>query len=69
LQEAWVQGYRSVAPLSGEDVGMLPTFVMLRRLLLTAWIGSHAETSTAQEVIETYTDGTLVLAEEFLSKA
>jgi hypothetical protein len=42
---------------------------MLRRLLLTAWIGSHSETPTAQDVIETYTDGTLVLAEEFLARS
>jgi Ser/Thr protein kinase RdoA (MazF antagonist) len=47
---------------------MIPTFVMLRRLLLTAWIGSHAETPTAQDVIETHTDGTLSLADDFLSK-
>ncbi len=69
LEEAWIKGYRSVAPLSQEDASMLPTFVMLRRLLLTAWIGSHAETPTAQDVIETYTDGTLVLAEEFLARS
>ena len=69
LQEAWVHGYQQVAPLSKEEISMLRTFVMLRRLLLTAWIGSHAETPTAQEVIETYTEGTLVLAEEFLTQA
>ena len=68
LEDSWIQGYRSVAPLSEEDVKMIPTFVMLRRLLLTAWIGSHAETPTAQDVIETHTDGTLSLADDFLSK-
>ena len=47
---------------------MLPTFVMLRRLLLTAWIGSHAETPTATEVAETYTAGTLEIVEDFLSR-
>ena len=67
LEEAWIRGYRSVAPFSEENARMLPTFVMLRRLLLTAWIGSHAETPTATEVAETYTAGTLVLAENFLS--
>ena len=41
LQAAWVEGYRAVAPLSAEDEAELPTFVMLRRLLLVAWIGSH----------------------------
>ena len=68
LEEAWITGYRSVRPLSEEEAKMLPTFVMLRRLLLAAWIGSHAETPTATEVAETYTAGTLALAENFLSK-
>jgi Ser/Thr protein kinase RdoA (MazF antagonist) len=46
---------------------MLPTFVMLRRLLLTAWIASHAETPTAQEFGTGYTDGTIAIAERFLA--
>ena len=68
LEEAWISGYRSVAPFSEEDARMLPTFVTLRRLLLTAWIGSHAETPTATEVAETYTAGTLEIVEDFLSR-
>jgi len=39
-QAAWLRGYRSIAPLSAEDEDMLATFVMLRRLLLVAWMGS-----------------------------
>jgi len=66
LQDAWVEGYRTVAPLPAEDEAMLPTFVMLRRMLLTAWIASHPETPTAQELGEGYTAGTLMLAERFL---
>lgn len=66
LQDAWVAGYRSVSPLSNEDEFMLPTFVMLRRLLLTAWIASHAETPTAQELGAGYTDGTVALGQKFL---
>ncbi|SOD91892.1 phosphotransferase enzyme family protein [Caenispirillum bisanense] len=70
LQEAWVAGYREVAPLTAEDEAMLPTFVMLRRLLLTAWIASHSETPTAAAAGgAAYTDGTLVLADRFLSAA
>lgn len=67
LQAAWVSGYRSVAPLSTEDELMLPTFVMLRRLLLTAWVASHPETPAAQDVGPGYTDGTLAVAEHFLT--
>jgi Ser/Thr protein kinase RdoA (MazF antagonist) len=69
LKEAWIEGYRTVAPLSGGDVAMIPTFVMLRRLLLTAWIASHAETPTAQEMGIPYTEGTCAIAEDYLSRA
>ena len=46
LKDAWVEGYRSVAPLAAADEAELDTFVMLRRLLLVAWIGSHHEFAT-----------------------
>jgi Ser/Thr protein kinase RdoA (MazF antagonist) len=66
LIEAWVRGYRSVAPLSPEDEAEIPTFVMLRRLLLVAWIGSHSETELAQSMGVEYTEGTAGLCEEYL---
>ncbi|GGF70844.1 aminoglycoside phosphotransferase [Azorhizobium oxalatiphilum] len=68
LQDAWVEGYRAIAPLSAEDVERLQVFVMLRRILLTAWIASHYETPTAHMMGTAYTDGTLVLAERFLAR-
>ena len=63
----WVAGYRRVAELSSEDEAELRTFVMFRRLLLLAWIGSHAEVDVAQELAPTYAIGTCELAEEYLS--
>ena len=68
LMAAWVAGYRKVSALSQEDEAALPMFVMLRRMQLTAWIASHAETPTAQSMGEPYTKGTVDLAEAFLSK-
>ena len=68
LQSAWIEGYRTVAPLSETDCAMLPVFVMLRRLLLTAWIASHKETPTAHALGEGYTKGTVALARQFLEK-
>ena len=68
LKAAWVDGYRKVSALSKEDEAALPMFVMLRRMQLTAWIASHAETPTAQSMGEPYTHGTVDLAEAFLSK-
>lgn len=66
LQRAWVQGYREVAPLSPRDESAIPMFIMLRRLLLTAWIASHAETPTARELGSGYTDDTVRLARDYL---
>lgn len=68
LRDAWVRGYRSVAPLSAEDEAELETLVMLRRLLLVAWIGSHHTFATeAAELGAGFTTGTCTLAEEYLS--
>ncbi|MCK0197813.1 phosphotransferase [Ancylobacter sp. 6x-1] len=69
LQQAWVAGYRTVAPLPDEDCAILPTFIMLRRMLLTAWVASHAETPTAQAMGTAYTQGTVALGQAFLASA
>lgn len=66
LQQSWVSGYRSVLPLSEEDEAAIPIFIMLRRMLLTAWIASHKETETAQEMGTAYTEGTIRLAQKYL---
>ena len=69
LKAAWAEGYRSVAPLDAETEAMLDDFVMLRRLQLTAWIASHAETPTAAEMGEAFTDGTIEIADRWLPRA
>lgn len=68
LTDAWVRGYRTVRPLPTEDEAELPTFVMMRRLLLVAWIGSHVGTELAQEMGAEYTAGSCALAEDYLSR-
>jgi Ser/Thr protein kinase RdoA (MazF antagonist) len=68
LRDAWCEGYRSVHPLDREDEAELETFVMLRRLLLVAWIGSHHTFATeAAELGAGFTAGTCELAERYLS--
>ncbi|HQS08350.1 MAG TPA: phosphotransferase [Xanthobacteraceae bacterium] len=67
LMDAWIAGYRTRLPLTDAQAAQLPVFIMLRRMLLTAWIASHAETPTAQAMGIPYTDGTIALAEAFLS--
>lgn len=68
LIKAWVRGYRRVAELSSEDEAEIDTFVMLRRLLLVAWIGSHSETELAQSMGVDYTRTTIPLCERYLAK-
>ena len=68
LIDSWVGGYRSVAPLSTEEAAELPTFVMLRRLLLVAWIGSHSETELARDLGAPFTAASCDLAEAYLSR-
>jgi Ser/Thr protein kinase RdoA (MazF antagonist) len=68
LREAWLEGYRSVAPLDRADEAELDTFVMLRRLLLVAWIGSHHTFAPeAAELGAGFTAVTCRLAETYLS--
>jgi Ser/Thr protein kinase RdoA (MazF antagonist) len=68
LLDAWKQGYRRAAILRSEDEAEIPTFIMLRRLLLVAWIGSHAETPLASSLGASYTQGTTALCETYLQK-
>lgn len=67
LMDAWIAGYRTRAPLSRAQAEQLPVFIMLRRMLLTAWVASHAETPTAQSMGVPYTQGTVALAHAFLA--
>ncbi len=68
LIESWKTGYRRAGELSKADEDEIPTFIMLRRLLLVAWIGSHSETDLAKSMGLPYTEGTVGLCEYFLRK-
>jgi Ser/Thr protein kinase RdoA (MazF antagonist) len=68
LIESWKTGYRRVIDLPRADENEIPTFVMLRRLLLVAWIGSHSETELAKSMGLAYTSGTAKLCENYLSE-
>lgn len=69
LIDAWVAGYRTIRPLSAADEAEIPTFVLMRRLLLVAWIGSHAGTDLARSMGAAYTAGSCELAENYLSSS
>ncbi|WP_244332701.1 phosphotransferase enzyme family protein [Gordonia polyisoprenivorans] len=60
----WVCGYRSVRALDAEHRAMIPTFVMLRRVMLTAWIGSHPEADSALAAGD-FVSGTAEIADRY----
>lgn len=65
--EAWLENYRKVRRLSREELAAIDSFIMLRRLLLVAWVGSHADTAQARAMGPAFTEDTCVLAERYLS--
>jgi Ser/Thr protein kinase RdoA (MazF antagonist) len=68
LIAAWLAGYREAGGVLGpQDIAEIWTFVLFRRLLLTAWIGSHPAAAGAAELGEPYTRGSCDLAEQYLS--
>jgi len=68
LLESWKKGYRRALELPKADEDEIPTFIMLRRLLLVAWIGSHHETDLAKSMGLPYTEGTVGLCEDYLKR-
>lgn len=62
----WLCGYREVCELPQADLEMVPTFVMLRRLMLTGWIASHPDADAAITYRDGYPEGTVQLAHRYL---
>lgn len=65
-QESWVSGYRSRRELPAADEDMLASFVLLRRLLLLAWMGSHSHSRESATKAISYAAGSCELAEQYL---
>lgn len=66
-QDAWVEGYRTRRALPPSDEAMLPSFVLLRRMLLLAWMGTHAHSRESQAMSVSYAAGSCLLAERYLT--
>lgn len=69
LIDRWLIGYRQVRPLPQGDEGEVGTFLVFRRLLLLAWVGSHPEASTAVNLRGGFAARTCEMAESYLRRA
>jgi Ser/Thr protein kinase RdoA (MazF antagonist) len=68
-QESWLTGYRSRREIAAADEEMLSSFVLLRRLLLLAWMGTHSHSKESRTKAMTYAAGSCALAEAYLSSS
>ena len=62
----WLNGYLDVGTIAPEHRELIPTFVMTRRIMLTAWIASHFDADAAIGVGDDFATNTARLAERYL---
>jgi len=67
LKFAWLKGYRTVRALEHEDEAEIDTLIMLRRMALLAWIGSHSEAPEPQKYAPDFARNTAALGKAYLS--
>lgn len=68
LKAAWLRGYRQVRPISLEEEDEIDTFVMLRRLALLAWIGSHIDAPEPQAMAPHFATVSAELGDAYLGR-
>lgn len=68
LIRAWLAGYLELRTLKPEDIRMIDAMILLRRMALLAWIGSHGETALAQRHAGRFAADTADMARKYLSR-
>ena len=68
-RDAWVEGYRSVAPLPDAHLEELPTLIMARFLVGLGWLHTRRETPFAREVTPDIVALACHYAQEFLGQS
>ncbi len=66
FKAAWLKGYRNLRPLEAEDEAEIDTFIMLRRMALLAWIGSHIEAPEPRHLAPGFAARTARLGQAYL---
>ena len=66
LKAAWLEGYQQQRPLAAQDIAIIDTMVMLRRMLLLAWVGSHRDADIVADMIDDFGRVSAELAEMYL---
>ncbi|CAN0211230.1 unnamed protein product [Ectocarpus sp. 12 AP-2014] len=64
--EHWLAGYGTVASLSAQDITMIPTFIIQRRIQILAWTGTHANTLQVRSLSPDWAQRTVELCRRYL---
>ena len=67
LKAAWLAGYQDVRALTPADIAEIDTLIMLRRMALLAWIGSHIEAPEPQALAPHFAANTARLGDAWLA--
>lgn len=62
----WLTGYEKNAHVGDDDLAILPDLLMQRRLQLSAWMGSHANTDMARGLEQQWSADTVRLCHRYL---
>lgn len=68
LRSRWINGYIGIRALSPADLAIIDTMILLRRMALLAWIGSHHETDLAKAHANDFARVTADLAVPYLAR-
>jgi len=67
LVESWLEGYARHRQLDGDDLAAIASLVMMRRIAMTAWFGTHPNTTLAQDHRDPFPAETCEMAEAYLA--
>lgn len=62
----WIQGYERVAHISDQEMALVPTLLIQRRIQMTAWMGTHADTEMALSLGPRWADHSVRLCRRYL---
>ncbi|MGE0279927.1 MAG: phosphotransferase enzyme family protein [Rhizobiaceae bacterium] len=68
IVQAWLTGYQQIRQLAEEDIRAIPDLVMLRRLHIFAWLGSHPESDLTGALKHAYCAATCQVARQYLDE-
>ncbi len=69
LRAAWLEGYTALRPPAAADLAIIDAMILLRRMVLLAWIGTHGETQLAQAHAATFAADTARAGQAWLKRS